>query len=444
MNVNVSFGAGQVQMGMSPSGSIHIALNQASYIAGDVISGTVNVSVQNPFLARSLVACIYGFEQAEFELVNNEKSEDGTSQRTVKKHEEMREFFRERFVLWSSPTGVESFFAAGVFSFPFQYRLSDTLPGVFDLQQGQLQQGDFLKAEISYKLECQFDSSNSNNNNLFASLKLIINEKSDRELKPSFQQDSKTFLFTSGKLTAKMWLDHNCYFPGNSMVAKLEVNNTAVKPTESITLVLLRTVALKAHSATRTVQNVVATSTVKGFEPSFFGVRFVPFRIPVSALPTTTCGRLVRCEHLFDLVIEIPRAVNLHIRAKTAILAPQFLFASTPPAPPPLATVPQEVSFRPQWQPDETATACARCSASFGLFRLRHHCRNCGKVVCDDCSKKRTKIVNLGYDEDAVRVCDGCYDLAAHGGQVAAEVPQFENQIIEPPWVAPVPSAPPS
>jgi hypothetical protein len=439
--MNVSFSIGQPAM---PSGSIQIALNQASYIAGDVISGTVNVAVQNPFLARSLIACVYGFEQAAFELVKEEKADDGSTQRQVQKHEEMREFFRERFVLWSSPTGQESFFAAGVFSFPFQYRLSDTLPGVFDLQLGQLQQGDFLKAEIAYNLECQFDSSNTNNNALFASLKLIINEKSDRELKPSFQQDSKTFLFTSGKLTAKMWLDHNCYFPGNSMVAKLEVNNTAVKPTESITLELIRSVSLKAHSATRTVQHVVATSTVKGFEPSFFGVRFVPFRIPVSALPTTTCGRLVRCEHLFDLTIQIPRAVNLHIRAKTAILAPQFLFASAPPAPPPLATVPQEVSFRPQWQPDGTATACARCNASFGLFRLRHHCRNCGKLVCDDCSKKRTKIINLGYDEEAVRVCDGCYDTAVGGGTVAAQVPVYEHAVVEPAWVAPVPSAPPS
>jgi hypothetical protein len=427
-----------------PLGHISLVLNQPSFIAGELIVGTVQVAVQSAFVARSLQASIYGFEQAEFETTTQERNEsDGSMAKKVLKHTETREFFRERFVLWASPAGTETMFTAGVVAFSFQYRTADNVPGCFELQQGTLGSGDYVHAKIEYRLDIQFDSSvPSVAASMFAGAKLIVNEKSDREVKPSFVQDSKTFLLTSGKLTCKMWLDHTVYFPGNSIIAQLEVNNTSTKETDSITLELIRVVSLKAHSTVHTIRQSVATSSVKGFEPSWFGRRYVPFRVPVNALPSTTFATLVRCEHMFDLTIQIPRAVDLHVRTKTSILAPQFLFSSAPPAAPPLATVPPEVSFRPPWQPDAAALSCNRCQKAFGVFTWRHHCRNCGLAVCDDCSKQRTKIANLGYDEEQ-RVCDVCFPEAKAGGVVNVVVPEPVNVIVEPAWTAPVPSAPP-
>jgi hypothetical protein len=51
----------------------------------------------------------------------------------------------------------------------------------------------------------------------------------------------------------------------------------------------------------------------------------------------------------------------------------------------------------PRWQPD--TSHCSRCRKEFGLFLWPHHCRLCGKVVCDDCSKGRLQ---------EQRVCDHC------------------------------------
>jgi FYVE/RhoGEF/PH domain-containing protein 5/6 len=34
------------------------------------------------------------------------------------------------------------------------------------------------------------------------------------------------------------------------------------------------------------------------------------------------------------------------------------------------------------WQPNELAVRCARCLRKFGLLRRKHHCRQCGRVVC--------------------------------------------------------------
>ncbi|EEC06626.1 WD-repeat protein, putative [Ixodes scapularis] len=38
----------------------------------------------------------------------------------------------------------------------------------------------------------------------------------------------------------------------------------------------------------------------------------------------------------------------------------------------------------------------------------QHHCRKCGKAVCDKCSSNRSRIPIMGYEFD-VRVCDECH-----------------------------------
>jgi len=103
-------------------------------------------------------------------------------------------------------------------------------------------------------------------------------------------------------------------------------------------------------------------------------------------------------------------SVSLPVR----ILAAQFLWSSVPPQPA-NAPLPPNTSTRPPWQPDEEASQCLRCSAQFGLFKRRHHCRHCAKVFCDNCCKQKTPIPKLKYKE-SVRVCDQCHPAAVAGG----------------------------
>ncbi|RRT53253.1 hypothetical protein BHE74_00042462 [Ensete ventricosum] len=59
------------------------------------------------------------------------------------------------------------------------------------------------------------------------------------------------------------------------------------------------------------------------------------------------------------------------------------------------------------WVPDEAVSKCTSCGSDFGAFNRRHHCRNCGDIFCDKCTKGRTA---LTAEENAqpVRVCDRC------------------------------------
>ena len=44
---------------------------------------------------------------------------------------------------------------------------------------------------------------------------------------------------------------------------------------------------------------------------------------------------------------------------------------------------------RSHWVPDHSRDNCKICKQAFGMFRWRHHCRQCGNLVCDACSQGR-------------------------------------------------------
>ncbi|XP_045100990.1 FYVE, RhoGEF and PH domain-containing protein 6-like [Portunus trituberculatus] len=63
----------------------------------------------------------------------------------------------------------------------------------------------------------------------------------------------------------------------------------------------------------------------------------------------------------------------------------------------------------PVWIPDYRVTMCQHCTATFTLTFRRHHCRACGKVVCDPCSSNRAPLL---YKKNKVeRVCDLCFEV---------------------------------
>lgn len=65
-------------------------------------------------------------------------------------------------------------------------------------------------------------------------------------------------------------------------------------------------------------------------------------------------------------------------------------------------------SARPTyWVPDNEVMACSCCNQSFGSTLTLHHCRDCGKGVCDDCSMTRKPVPLRGWHKP-VRVCDTC------------------------------------
>ncbi|CAG8583416.1 1490_t:CDS:10 [Paraglomus occultum] len=64
----------------------------------------------------------------------------------------------------------------------------------------------------------------------------------------------------------------------------------------------------------------------------------------------------------------------------------------------------------PVWVPDSATNKCMNCPEEFTMFRRKHHCRACGKVVCHACSTRNFIIPGTSErDDQVVRACDPCF-----------------------------------
>lgn len=90
----------------------------------------------------------------------------------------------------------------------------------------------------------------------------------------------------------------------------------------------------------------------------------------------------------------------------------------------------------PIWIPDAKADRCMLCNEPFhALFRRKHHCRVCGRLVCYACSTRSFRIEKATDDEsDRVeRACDTCWN-GLWGQNVDYEKPLTDkNQLPSPP-----------
>ncbi|KAJ4445116.1 hypothetical protein ANN_06915 [Periplaneta americana] len=59
------------------------------------------------------------------------------------------------------------------------------------------------------------------------------------------------------------------------------------------------------------------------------------------------------------------------------------------------------------WVPDHEVTHCCCCEVQFSARITLHHCRDCGRGVCKECSMNRRAVPLRGWD-NPVRICDQC------------------------------------
>ncbi|XP_020295778.1 uncharacterized protein LOC109860825 [Pseudomyrmex gracilis] len=63
----------------------------------------------------------------------------------------------------------------------------------------------------------------------------------------------------------------------------------------------------------------------------------------------------------------------------------------------------------PFWIPDSDAPSCMLCDTKFTVLKRRHHCRACGKVLCNKCCNMKYRLeYQITIDS---RVCAPCYQL---------------------------------
>eukprot|EP01133_Synstelium_polycarpum_P007393 gene7393-8629_t len=423
---------------------IWVTLNKKTYVGGDIVSGTVEMDCLVPFYAKGVLIKFKGFERVFLQEQRLETEGEGAEKRTVQRtidHRENKEFFKSTICVYPQQGQVNP----GHYSFPFSYQLPPTLPGTF-CEEGKDSSGAY-SAKILYKCKATVDVAHKHD--LKSTTKLVVNERCGKLVKPSFAENRKSFMLTKGKLHVKAWLNKNAYFPGETLTNKIKANNTSTKPTRKVSLKVHHKMELRAHLFHRTINHVVYKQDYPGFQPCYFGKRYLPFNIPVNLKPSSTLGNHVKSTYYLQVEFDLPGAIDLSVNLPLTLFAPQFLY-STVPSQPPGAPLPPDVSYRHPWEADECASNCRKCNSKFSMFTRKHHCRHCMKIFCAKCVKQTSTMPKLNYPK-AVKVCDDCYPVAQQGGvkyQSAKSLRPAHEQALAAyyaqysamyPWLAPPP-----
>jgi hypothetical protein len=81
---------------------------------------------------------------------------------------------------------------------------------------------------------------------------------------------------------------------------------------------------------------------------------------------------------------------------------------------------------KPKWRHDRDANNCHNCGGKFTAFLRRHHCRGCGEVFCNTCSKWKVNMTHLKHRKP-VRSCKSC---ASPQLLRVSSVPTFGGKIV--------------
>ncbi|KAJ3446280.1 1-phosphatidylinositol 3-phosphate 5-kinase-related [Anaeramoeba flamelloides] len=69
-----------------------------------------------------------------------------------------------------------------------------------------------------------------------------------------------------------------------------------------------------------------------------------------------------------------------------------------------------EIPDRNTWLPDNSFTNCLMCYSLFTTTHRRHHCRNCGLLLCSNCANNTVSIAGFEQNQ-TIRVCNACYSF---------------------------------
>ena len=96
-----------------------------------------------------------------------------------------------------------------------------------------------------------------------------------------------------------------------------------------------------------------------------------------------------------------------------------------------------------EWDSDHASPHCILCGVVWGTFRnRRHHCRSCGRLVCETCSSNKFKLETRKGSSSSSngstaaagvpqRVCDTCYVILLKKREMKIQVVKAKDKNVE-------------
>jgi len=306
---------------------IYIYTDKGSYVGGETIFGTVLVCIDKPINSKGMIIEIIGSEKAFWQYNHTESYTDSDGQQKsrteIREHKDEKHFFKEKFKLIDYPGG----FPIGRYSYPFQYRLPDSLPGVFCKKR---KHGLKMTAKIQYKIKCIVEIPGFLTHDLKAKQHLVIHSQLDKLISAKHMIKESTVrtccCIPRGPVRVEAWVDKNAYMSGEVSQVHVKVNNDSAVDVNHFNSKLLREITLEAHGHHQVFRDIVNISKNPG--TPMHTSKASDINLPLTSkkghpLQATTSSRLVKCRYDLMIEMDIPWAPDIELYTPVTIYAPQ-------------------------------------------------------------------------------------------------------------------------
>lgn len=272
---------------------------------------------------------VKGLEKCEWEYSYTEREDEGF----VTKHGEMKgkkEFFKVEIRLIDYPGG----FPMGCFSYPFQYTLPQSLPGVFSKEDKEF--GEKWKGAIKYRVKAEVDIPGTKHD-LQVKQSLIVFTELRKPIEPIEYQKQGTVrtccCIPRGDVFVKAIMDKNSYIAGETAQIHVDVDNQSAVDIDNFAVKLMRVIVLKGKDAHRghhdnlRLVDTVCENKYEGCSANSKKSRDVPLVLKskrgndLRELQPSTNGSVISCSYHVDIEMQVPWAPDIEIHAPVQILA---------------------------------------------------------------------------------------------------------------------------
>ncbi|TYZ64939.1 hypothetical protein PybrP1_000612 [[Pythium] brassicae (nom. inval.)] len=314
--------------GLGKKGKIGISLEKPSYIAGEVVRGTIYAEIYEPIQCDALVLKATGKEKVEWRESHTTTDSDGNTITKYDDHDEEKEFFKEKIVI----SAISQTYAPGRYQYPFQYQLPVKLPGVFRINSYASGSVDKLEAKIKYKFKATLDVGGYYASDLKADCSLVVHERNLEAIRPS--EDSTTqsvdFLccFNKGTCQLAVAMDKNVYLPSETAQIQCQINNNSSVAIAGMNCHLYQDIRLwLKHGEFLDFTREMATRSFPGVAPHASLSQPQPLALVSDHgefLNPSTTGTLIQCSYRIVIECDIPWCPDVELHMPVTLIAPEI------------------------------------------------------------------------------------------------------------------------
>lgn len=311
------------------SNRVFIKTEKPAYVQGETVNGFICLSLVSEIDAKSIVLKCTGYQKVKWTEKRVRYVPDGQggsrAETTIEVFDAKSDFFRAKVKVFETKTRIP----AGNWSYPFSYKLPDSLPGVFNEHGGGSSYSgvENYEAKILYKVKAMVDVAGHFSPDLKAREHLVVNEKLDKALKPVEMTEKRNVMFcccvNKGTCELKAYFDANAYAPGQQANIYVECDNDSTVDIDNIVVILYRTIEFrdgKGHFMRH--QSKLQEYKFKGVKAKSKEKQNTPIQLNTSLTPSTQSS-LIKCSYQLNVEADIPWCPDVEIHLPLQIYAPQ-------------------------------------------------------------------------------------------------------------------------